>query len=153
MQTVTVFGQAAIANLAVAKDLFNVAEWMFHFGPDAGLEFLGLQLSVVQFFTRAGALGNEPRDVFAIFMLITLLNPKITGITKHAPLITVEKVAGGHNVVNVGCRGIDAMDQAERVIDTNVHLQSGKDSVLPHHPPLRTVRESHPSYGSSLSTA
>ncbi len=86
-------------------------------------------------------------------MLIPLLNPKITGITEHAPLVTVEKVAGGHNVVDVGRRGIDAMDQAERVVHANVHLQSGKDSVLPHHPPLRTVRESHPSYGSSLSTA
>jgi hypothetical protein len=47
-------------------------------------------------------------------MLISLLNPKITSITKHAPLIAVETVASGH----------DVMDQAERVIDTNVHLHA-----------------------------
>jgi hypothetical protein len=29
-------------------------------------------------------------------------------------------------------------------IHTNMGFQSGKDSVLPHHPPLRTVRESPP---------
>lgn len=97
---------------------------MFHFGTGAGFELFNLQLSVVQFFTRTGAFGNEPRDVFAILMLIPLLNAKITGITEHALLVTVKKVAGRHNVVDVGGRRVDAVDQSERVINADVHLHA-----------------------------
>ena len=49
MQPVTVLSQTAIANHAVAKDLVDVPEWGFHFGPSAGLELTG-----VQFPARAG---------------------------------------------------------------------------------------------------
>lgn len=80
--------------------------------PRAGFGLFGLQLTFVQLLSSARTPGNEPGYVFTIFMLIPLLNPKLTGITEHALLVTVEKVASGHNVVDVGCRGIDAVDQA-----------------------------------------
>ena len=124
MQSVTVFGQAAIADFVVAKDLFNVPERMFDFGPGAGFELLGFQFTGVQFLPTAGAFGNEPGYILAISMLIPLLNAKITGITEHALLVAVEKVASGHDVVDVGCCSIDAVDQAERVIDADVHLHA-----------------------------
>ena len=92
MQSVTVFSKATIADFAIAKDLFDVPEWVFHFGPGAGFELFSFQLTVVQFLTRARTLGNEPGYVFTIFMLIPLLNSKITGITEHALLVAVEKV-------------------------------------------------------------
>ena len=60
MQSVTVFGQAAIADFVVAKDLFDVPEQMFGFGPGAGFELLGFQFTGVQFLPTAGAFGNEP---------------------------------------------------------------------------------------------
>ena len=124
MKSVTVFSQAAITNFAITKDLFDVAEWVFHFGPGTGLELFGFQFTFIHRLASTRAFGNEPRDVFAILMLIPLLNSEITGITKYALLLTVKKVACGHDVVDVGCRGIDAMDQAKRVIHTNVHLHS-----------------------------
>jgi len=124
VQSVTVFSQATIADFAIAKDLFDVSEWMLHLGPGAGFELFSFQLTVVQFLTRAGASGNEPGDVFTIFMLIPLLNHKITGITEHALLVTVEKVVSRYDVMNVGRRGIDAVDQAERVINADVHLHA-----------------------------
>ena len=55
------------------------------------------------------------------------------------------------NVCNIGCRPDHAVHQTRFLIDTNVSLQSGKAGVL--LPPLRTVLESHPSYGSSLPAA
>lgn len=50
------------------------------------------------------------------------MNSKRAGITEHALLVTVEKVASGHDIVDVGCRGIDAVDKAKRAINSNVHL-------------------------------
>src|SRR5690554_3802943 len=97
---------------------------MFDFGPGAGFELLGFQFTGVQFLPTAGAFGNEPGYILAISMLIPLLNAKITGITEHALLITVKKVARWHNVMDVGCCGIDAVNQAERVIDTDMHLHA-----------------------------
>ena len=79
VQPVGIFRQAAIADLAVAKDLFDVPERMFHLGPGTGFELFGSQLTLVQLLPSAGTLGDEPGDVFAILMLIALLNPKITG--------------------------------------------------------------------------
>ena len=52
MQSVTVFSKATIADFAIAKDLFDVPEWVFHFGPGAGFELFSFQLTVVQFLTR-----------------------------------------------------------------------------------------------------
>src|SRR5690554_5268642 len=57
-------------------------------------------------------------------MLIPLLNAKITGITEHAQLVTVKKVAGGHDVVDIGSGGIDAVDQAERIVHADMHLHA-----------------------------
>ena len=153
MQPVIVLCKAAIADLAITEDLLNVPEGMLHFGTNTGFDFLGFQLVGIQLLPGARSFGNEPGDVFAVLMLIPLLNAKVPGIAENSLLLTMQQLVSGHDVVNVGSGGIDAMNQSQRVIDTNVHLQSGKDSVLPHHPPLRTVRESHPSYGSSLSTA
>jgi len=124
MESVTVFGQAAIANLAVAKGLFDVPEWVLDLGTGAGFELLGLQLTVVQLLARAGALCNKPGYILAILMLIPLLNPKITRITEHALLVAMKKVASGHDVVNVGCCSIDAVDQPKRVVHANVHLHA-----------------------------
>ena len=102
MQPVGIFRQAAIAGLAVTKDLFDVPERMFHLGPGTGFELFGSQLTLVQILPSAGTLGNEPGDVFAILMLIALLNPKITGITENSFFVTMEKVSSGYDVVNVG---------------------------------------------------
>jgi len=105
VQPVSVFSQAAIANLAIVKDLLDVSDGMFHFGPGAGFKLLSLQLAGIHISARAGAFGNEPKDVLTIFMLIPLLNSRITRITEHASLVTVEKVASGYDVVDVGCGG------------------------------------------------
>jgi hypothetical protein len=52
MQTVTVFGQAEIANFAIAKDLLDVAKRIFHFCAIAGF-----QLTIVQFLLSAERLA------------------------------------------------------------------------------------------------
>ena len=58
MQPIVVFRQATVANLAVAKDLLDVPEWVFHFGPDAGFNLLGLQLIRIQLLACARAFSN-----------------------------------------------------------------------------------------------
>lgn len=76
------FGQATITHLAVAKDLFDLPGRVLHLGPDTGHEFFAFQFVRVQLFLSAGALDNEQRPVFTIFVLIPLLNTKVTGITE-----------------------------------------------------------------------
>lgn len=98
MQSIGVFGESAIANLAVTEDLFNVPERMLHLGTNTGFDFLGFQLVGIQFLPGARPFGNELGDVFAILMLIPLLNPKITGITEHALLATVQQVTGAQGI-------------------------------------------------------
>lgn len=124
MQPVVVLGQAAIADLAITEYLLDVAEWMLHFGTYTGFDFFGFQLVGIQFLPSPRSFGNEPRDVFAILMLIPLLDPKITGIAEHSLLVPVQQVSRGHDVMNVGRRGVDAMDQPESVINADVHLHA-----------------------------
>ena len=124
MQPVIVLGKAAIADLAVSKDLLDVPERMLDLGTNTGFDFLGFQLVGIQLLPGARPFGNEPGDVFAVLMLIPLLNAKVTSIAEDSLLFTMQQLVGGHYVMNVGSGGIDAMNQAQSVVDTNVHLHA-----------------------------
>jgi len=52
------------------------------------------------------------------------LYAEVAGITKDSTLFAVQQFAGGHNVMDIGSGGVDAVDQAQRVVDTNVHLHA-----------------------------
>ena len=97
---------------------------MLHFGTYAGFDFFGFQLVGIQFLPGSRPFGNEPRDVFAILMLIPLLNAKVPRIAEDSLLVTVQQVTSGHDVMNIGRRGVDAMDQPEGIINTNVHFHA-----------------------------
>ena len=124
MQPVIVLCKAAIADLAITEDLFNVPEGMLHFGTNTGFDFLGFQLVSIQLLPGARSFGNEPGDVFAVLMLIPLLNAKVTGIAEDSLFFTVQQLVGGYDVMNVGSGGINAMNQAQSVVDTNMHLHA-----------------------------
>src|SRR5690554_2848195 len=124
MQPVIVLGQAAIADLAITEDLLNVPEGMLHFGTNTGFDFLGFQLVGNQLLPGARSFGNEPGDVFAVLMFIPLLNAKVTGVAEDSLLFSMQQLVSGHDVVNVGSGGINAMNQAQNVVDTNVHLHA-----------------------------
>ncbi len=47
----------------------------------------------------------------------------------------------------------NCVELMQKIPDQRIDLMSGKDTALPPHPPLRTVRASFPAYGSSLSKA
>jgi hypothetical protein len=55
-------------------------------------------------------------------MLILLLNPKITVIIEDSLVFTVQQVSGEHHVVDVGCHGVDSVDQPESVISAELPL-------------------------------
>jgi hypothetical protein len=116
-----IFRKAPISDLAFAKDLFDVSERVLDFGSDTGFELFRSQLTFVQIFSNAGAIGNEPRNAFASFLLISLLNPKITGIAEYPLFATTKRVCSGHDVVNVCLHGVDAVDQSKDVINDNVN--------------------------------
>ena len=105
MQPVGIFRQTTVAHLAVAKDLLNESERVFHFGPDTGFDFLGLQLIRIQLFSSARALDNEPGNVFTMLMLSPFLDAQVTGIPEDPPLVTVQQLISGYDVVDVGGRG------------------------------------------------
>jgi hypothetical protein len=108
MQPVIVLCKAAIADLAITEDLLNVPERMFHFGPDAGFDFLGLQLIRIQLLPGVRPFGNEPGNIFTMLMLSLFLDAQVTGIAEHPPLITVQQLVGGYDVVDG--RGVPGND-------------------------------------------
>ena len=124
MQPVVVFGKTAVADFAVAEDLLDIPERMLDLGTNTGFDFLGFQLIGIQLLPGARPFGNEPGDVFAVLMLIPLLNTKVTGITKDSLFFAMQQLVGGHDVMNVGRSRIEAMNQAKRIVDTNVHLHA-----------------------------
>ena len=131
---------------------------MLNFRTDTGFQILGADSDLIDptvFFEclqRPWLFGDVPVRA-DIFQLISLFGAPVTRISKDECFFTVQKLVGLIEVVFV-CRSCrETVRDAGAGINPDVSLQSGKDSVLPHHPPLRTVRESHPSYGSSLSTA
>ena len=95
---------------------------MFHFGPDAGFNLLGLQLIRIQLLASARAFGNEPGHIFTMLMLSPFLCAQVTGITEHPPLITVQQLVGGFDVVDVGGRDVDAVNLPKCIVDTGLHL-------------------------------
>jgi hypothetical protein len=97
---------------------------VFHFGPDAGFNLLGLQLIRIQLLASARMLGNEPGHIFTMLMLSTFLDAQVTGIAEHPPLITVQQLVSGYDVVDVGGRGVDTVNQPECFDDTNVNLHT-----------------------------
>jgi len=124
MQPVVVLGEAAIADFAVTKDLFDVPEGMLHFGTNTGFDFLGFQFVGIQLLPGAGAPGDESGHILTVLMFVPLLNAKVTGVTKDSLLFTMQQFTGGHDVVNVGSGGIDTVNQAQRVVDADVHLHA-----------------------------
>ena len=71
----------------------------------------------------------------------------------HVLLLTMQQLVRLAHVGGVRRRGGKRMNDAGVRIRTDMRFQSGKAGVLPLLPPLRTVLESHPSYGSSLPAA
>ena len=124
VQPVIVLGQAAIADLAITEDLLDVPKGMLHFGTNTGFDFFGFQFVGIQLLPGARSFGDEPGDIPAVLVLIPLLKAKVTGIAEDSLIFTVQQAASGHDVVNVGSGGIDAMNQAQRVVDADVHLHS-----------------------------
>ena len=59
-----------------------------------------------------------------MFVLVTLLYAEVAGITKDSTLFAVQQFAGGHEVMNIGSGGVDTVDKAQCVVDTNVHLHA-----------------------------
>src|SRR5690606_35887364 len=70
------------------------------------------------------ARSDVPRYVLAVLMFRPLLNTEVAGIAENPLLFTMQQLVRGHNVVHVGSGGINTVDQAQRVIDADVHLHS-----------------------------
>ena len=86
-------------------------------------------------------------------MFGALFDAGVAGIRADDVLVTVQQFVDLGDIRHVGCRAYHAVYQPRLIIHADVRLQSGKAGVLPLLPPLRTVLESHPSYGSSLPAA
>ena len=124
VQPIVVYRQASVAHLAIAKDLLDVPERVFHFSPDVGFNLLGLQLIRIQLLASARTFGNEPGHIFTMLMLRPFFVYPGNRHRRTLPLFTVQQLVGGYDVVDVGGRGVDAVNQPECVVDTNVHLHA-----------------------------
>src|SRR5690606_19576002 len=91
LPTASIFLQPTVANLAVTKHALDVMKCMFDFGADAGFDFFCLR-QVTGFWQRSTLTGTHSDEPFhvAILMLCTFLDPHITSIAPHAPLVTVQ---------------------------------------------------------------
>jgi len=86
-------------------------------------------------------------------MFGALFDTGVARIGADHVLLTMQQLVDLGDIRHVGRGAYHAMHQPRLVIHADVGLQSGKTGVLPPLSPLRTVRESHPSYGSSLPAA
>ena len=84
---------------------------MLHFVTNNGFDFFGFQFVCIQPLPGASA---RP----------AIENAKVPGIAEDSLLFTVQQLVGGHDLVNIGSGGINTMNQAQCVIDTNVHLHT-----------------------------
>lgn len=86
-------------------------------------------------------------------MLRPFLHAGITRVRTDDVLCAMQQVGDLRYIGHVRGSAMNVMHQTRFSIRADVGLQSGKAGVLPLLPPLRTVLESHPSYGSSLPAA
>jgi hypothetical protein len=121
----------------------GIFDFAFHTGNQTRLAVL---------FVRDGAGRNRP-DHLSIVMFGTLLRTGITRIAAHIRFLVMQQLIGLRDVRNIGGGADNTVYQSRIGIDANVRFQSGKAGVLLLLPPLRTVHESLPSYGSSLPAA
>jgi len=153
-----VLRQTTEAHLHITELALDHPERMLDLGSYLSLGLLNLALGFVQstalikllVSTTAG--GDLPDDLPA-FMFRAFLDAGVTRVGTDHVLIAVQQLIDLGDIGHVGRRAHHAVHQARLIIDTDVRLQSGKAGVLPLLPPLRTVLESHPSYGSSLPAA
>lgn len=153
-----VLHQPPETHLGVAKLPLDHAERVLNLGTHLSLGLLDLAPGLVQGAALAQLLvGATPRrdlpDDRTSIMLGPLLHSGITGVGTDHVLLAVQQLVDVGDIGHVGRRTHHAMHQDGLGIGTDVDLQSGKAEVLPLLPPLRTVLESLPSYGSSLPTA
>jgi len=67
-QAVGIFMKTTIANLGIAKDLLDSAEWVFHLGPDAGFVGFGKVAFRVKGFALTGTQGDVPCYAFPVLV-------------------------------------------------------------------------------------
>ena len=154
----SILGQATEARLHITELPLDHPKRVLNLGPYLSLGFLDLasgfvqRAALAQLFVSAAPCCHLPNH-FAAIMLGTLLDAGITRIGADHVFLAMQQLVDLGDVRHVSRRTYHAMHQARFVIDADVGLQSGKTGVLPPLSPLRTVRESHPSYGSSLPAA
>ncbi|EDZ65736.1 hypothetical protein NOC27_2416 [Nitrosococcus oceani AFC27] len=68
MQTACIFGQATVANLAIARDLLDVTERIAPPWLNAGFDFLDFSLSPHPVSSSTGAADNEAGNIFTMFI-------------------------------------------------------------------------------------
>lgn len=126
VQPIVLLGKTAIEDRAITRGLLDVLVVAAPLMSECCFDFLGFELVSIQRLSgaRPFALGNELGNVLAVLMLTPPLNTKVPGIAEDPLLFSVQKFTGGHNVANVGNGGIGAMNQAQRIVGTNVHFHS-----------------------------
>ena len=149
-QSMSVLIQPSVANLGESEDTLDHGKDIFHlrahfrFGQVARLGRI-IQWRVATAFLMGEVLCAGRRTTYRLSL------SAISRIAPHPRFITMQQVFEQLRIVDIRRSGRYRVDLPGLAVDADVRLQSGKDAVLPPHPPLRTVHESHPSYGSSLS--
>jgi len=131
---------------------------MFDFRPCLRFDLLDLTFGFVKNTAFAqvlvgAAAGSDLPDHLPPFMLRPFLLPGIASIRAHDVLFAMQQLSDFRHISYVRGSAVDVMHQTRLNIGADMRLQSGKAGVLPLLPPLRTVGESLPSYGSSLPAA
>lgn len=119
-----IFRQPAVANLPIAKLLLDRPERMLNLGANTGLDPLQYFLKLIRQPTAgAGPKRDSPIHI-PLFEFISLMDTGIACITPNPLLLTMKEFIGSTEVMNVGCRGLYAVNQAVSVIHTNMHLHA-----------------------------
>jgi hypothetical protein len=130
VQVGRVFGQAPVAGLAVAKDVFQDVKGMLDPGPDAGFEPLGL---LREFFERALDHGfdfapfgrNVPLHLRVVGRdFLPLFHADVTRVDVSFRFLPVEHGVGLGDVGHMGRRAREAMHQPRLRVRTDVRFHA-----------------------------
>lgn len=102
-----------IADLAVAEVTLDRQERMLHLRPNTGFESFDPVCGTGFGKARPAVPGASPPPVHrTIPVFFALIDPRVTGIRSGMALSAVQQSIGNVQVVLVGGRGLDAVDQS-----------------------------------------
>ncbi len=122
-QSILVLGQAAVADLGIAEHSLDVEERMLDLGPHRCFQLFSMRLWAVRVHGPALARSCS-NEVFCFpFLLAEVIsNTPVTRVTEDPLPFAMQQLIDDPEIMSVGGGRLQTVDQAQGIVDANVHL-------------------------------